>query len=221
MNKVGTNNITVSFNGNGDYEACELTTTVEVNKVQTHVKVDDIQSIIKGNTVVITGKVMDENGNKIVGGAVKILINGSLKTVRTDSNVVFTHSYVMNKVGINNITVIYNGNNYYDSSNVSITVNVTKTESKIVLNDISPVNKGSNVTITGKVVDVNGNALSGVQVKIMINGSSKTLRTDSNGVFTHYYIMSKVGINNITAIFKGNNDFDTAQTNTTVEVIKT
>lgn len=221
MNKVGTNNITVSFNGNDDYEACELTTTVEVNKVQTHVKVDDIQSIIKGNTVVITGKVTDENGNKIVGGAVKILINGSPKTVRTDSNGVFTHSYVMNKVGINNITVIYNGNNYYAASNVSITVNVTKTESKIVLNDISPVNKGSNVTITGKVVDVNGNALSGVQVKIMINGSSKTLRTDSNGVFTHYYIMSKVGINNITAIFKGNNDFDTAQTNTTVEVIKT
>lgn len=127
----------------------------------------------------------------------------------------------MNKVGINNITVIYNGNNYYDSSNVSITVNVTKTESKIVLNDISPVNKGSNVTITGKVVDVNGNALSGVQVKIMINGSSKTLRTDSNGAFTHYYIMSKGGINNITAIFKGNNDFETSQTNTTVEVIKT
>lgn len=127
MNKVGTNNITVSFNGNDDYEACELTTTVEVNKVQTHVKVDDIQSIIKGNTVVITGKVTDENGNKIVGGAVKILINGSPKTVRTDSNVVFTHSYVMNKVGINNITAIFKGNNDFDTAQTNTTVEVIKT----------------------------------------------------------------------------------------------
>lgn len=220
MNKVGTNNITVSFNGNSNFEACELTTTVEVKKVQTKLTLNNIQTLTKGDTVVITGKVTDEAGDAIVGGAVKILINGSPKTLRTDLNGVFTHSYVMNKVGTNNITVSYNGNNYYESSNVSFTVNVTKRQSKVILNDIPSINSGNNVTVAGTVTDDDGTAISAAQVKITINGSSKTLRTDDNGVFTYTYPMNKVGTNNITVIYKGSNTYETAQTSTTVEVIK-
>lgn len=138
MNKVGTNNITVSFNGNKTYEACEITTTVEVSKVQTKVTLNNIQTLTKGDTIIIKGKVTDEQGNAIVGGTVKILINDSPKTLRTDSQGFFTHSYVMNQVGTNYITVLYKGDNYYEASEVSVTVNVTKTVSKIVLNKIFP-----------------------------------------------------------------------------------
>jgi len=126
----------------------------------------------------------------------------------------------MNKVGTNNITVSYNGNNYYESSNVSFTVNVTKRQSKVILNDIPSINSGNNVTVAGTVTDDDGTAISAAQVKITINGSSKTLRTDDNGVFTYTYPMNKVGTNNITVIYKGSNTYETAQTSTTVEVIK-
>ncbi len=220
MNNEGTNNITVLFNGNSNFEACELTTTVEVSKVQTRLSLNDIETLTKGDSVVITGKVTDEMGNAVVGGAVKILINGSPKTLRTDSRGVFTHSYVMNKVGTNNITVLYNGNNYYEASNVSFTVDVVKKQSEITLNDIPAVNIGSNVIITGTLTDDNGNAISNAQVKVFVNGSPKTLKTDANGAFTHTFKMTKEGTNNITAIFYGNNNFEIAEASSTVEVIK-
>lgn len=219
MNKVGTNNITVSFNGNKTYEACEITTTVEVSKVQTKVTLNNIQTLTKGDTVIIKGKVTDEQGNAIVGGTVKILINDSPKTLRTDSQGFFTHSYVMNQVGTNYITVLYKGDNYYEASEVSVTVNVTKTVSKIVLNKISPVNKGSNITINGTVTDASGTAISGAQVKIIINDSPKTLRTDNNGIFTYTYPMNRVGINNIVVVYKGTNFYEGSETNITVEVL--
>lgn len=97
---------------------------------------------------------------------------------------------------------------------------VVKAEAVITLNPIESVTKGDTVTFTGKLTDSNGKAIVNAQVKLKINGSQKTLRTNENGAFTHTFKMIKEGTNNITAEFNGNNDYTAAETNSTVEVIK-
>jgi len=99
-------------------------------------------------------------------------------------------------------------------------VNVTKTQATITLAPIEDVTVGSMVSISGTLVYADGNPIANAQVKVTINGSPKTLKTDENGAFTHTFKMTKEGTNNITAVFNGNNDYAATETNSTVMVIK-
>ena len=126
----------------------------------------------------------------------------------------------MTKEGTNNITATYAGNSIYEAVEGEITVEVAKAESVISITPIESVTKGETITISGSLKDAKGTAIANAQVKLNINGSPKTLRTNENGEFTHTFKMTKEGTNNITAIFNGNNDYAATETNSTVEVIK-
>lgn len=126
----------------------------------------------------------------------------------------------MGKTGENNISVTYAGSNSYISSEASTTVEVSKTESVIIIDSLGTINKGDNVTISGKITDKNNNAIANAQVKITINGSPKTVKSDSNGVFVYNYIMNRLGDNDITVIFNGNNNFLATNTTSIVNVVK-
>lgn len=132
----------------------------------------------------------------------------------------FTYTYTMGKLGTNNVTVTYAGSSNYEASEANTTVEVNKKEAVITLDPISPVNQKENITIKGKIIDKDGKSISGAQVKITINGSPKTLKADSDGVFTYTYTLSNVGTNNITAVFNGNNSFEATNATLTVDVIK-
>jgi len=218
--RVGNNTVTATFEENDYYLGNTVEKTFEVKALATVITIDPIDSVTKGSEVTITGKLTDENNNAIANAQVKIMVNGSPKTVKTDSEGRFTHTYTMGKLGENTITVSYAGSNNYVGADAETTVEVTKAKSVITLDDIESVTKGESATFTGTLTDEEGNAIANAQVKITINGSQKTLKTDANGVFTHTFKMIKEGTNNITAAFNGNNDYAEANTNSTVEVIK-
>ena len=126
----------------------------------------------------------------------------------------------MTKEGTNNITATYAGSDDYEAAETAITVEVTKAKAVISISPMENVIKGETVTFSGSLKDAKGTAIANAQVKLNINGSPKTLRTNENGEFTHTFKMTKEGTNNITAIFNGNNDYAATETNSTVEVIK-
>ena len=220
MTKEGTNNITATYAGNSIYEAVEGEITVEVAKAESVISITPIESVTKGETITISGSLKDAKGTAIANAQVKLNINGSPKTLRTNENGEFTHTFKMTKEGTNNITATYAGNSIYEAVEGEITVEVAKAESVISITPIESVTKGETITISGSLKDAKGTAIANAQVKLNINGSPKTLRTNENGEFTHTFKMTKEGTNNITAIFNGNNDYAATETNSTVEVIK-
>ena len=221
MNKVGENTIKATFEGSDFYNEATETVTVEVKALSAVITIDPIEGVTKGSTATITGTLTDENGNAIANAQVKLYINGSTKTLKTDAEGKFTHNYTMNKVGETTITAAYAGSTSYEATNTTTTLEVTKAKTAITLEPIESVNNGENITITGTVTDEECNAVANAQVKVIINGSPKTLRADANGVFTYTYTMKTVGTNNITAVFNGNSNYDATNETVTVEVVKT
>ena len=218
--RVGINTLTATFEGNDYYEATTAESTFTVEALSTIITFDDMSQVIKGTEATISGTLTDEKGNVIANAQVKLSINGSPKTLKTDSEGRFTHTYTFGKVGENTITATYAGSNNYEAANAETTVNVTKTQATITLAPIEDVTVGSMASISGTLVYADGNPIANAQVKVLINGSPKTLKTDENGAFTHTFKMTKEGPNNITAVFNGNNDYAATETNSTVTVIK-
>ena len=217
--RVGNNTLTATFEETDLYKEFTVIEGFEVKALSTIITIDDMSSAIKGEQTTISGKLTDENGNAIANAQVRITVNGSPKTVKTDSEGKFTHTYTFGQVGENTITATYAGSTNYDEATTETTVEVAKAKAVITLDDMESVSKGESATFTGKLTDEEGNAIANAQVKLTINGSQKTLKTDANGVFTHTFKMTKEGTNNITAVFNGNNDYAAANTNSTVEVV--
>ena len=218
--KVGELTVTATYEGNDYYEATSTDGFLTVNALSTTITIDPIEQVTKGSPTTISGTLTDEKGNAIVNAQVKIMVNGSPKTVKTDSEGRFTHTYTFGQIGENTIEVTYAGSANYVKAENQTTVEVVKAQPVITLDQIDQVNKGETATFTGKLTDAEGNAIANAQIKLTINGSQKTLTTDADGAFTHTFKMTKEGTNNITAVFNGNNDYAAAETNSTVMVIK-
>lgn len=80
---------------------------------------------------------------------------------------------------------------------------------------------GSNAKISVTLNTTGGEPAANVQVKITINeNSTKTLKTDENGVVTLVFKMTKQGLNSITVSSIANNMFNNATDTIKVSVNK-
>ncbi len=218
VTKVGTYNVTASYAGTDSYTASNTTMNFDVAQQDTIIAIDEITPVKSGNNVTVTGTLLDANGNPIKG-TIKLLINNGRATVKTDDTGVFTYNFVASKVGTNNITASYLESTKYLATNTTATVEVTAMDTQIVFDEISSAKKGEKITISGKLVDENGNAVTGT-IKLLINNGRATVKTNENGVFTYEYTVTKVGVNNITASYLGANRYTATEATTTAQVEK-
>ena len=218
LSKVGVNNITATYMGANRYTASESATAVEVTCMDTVLTLDSISDAKKGETITVSGKLVDANGMAVVG-TVKLNINGARATVKTDSEGVFSYDYTVSKVGINNITASYLGANRYSASNTSTTVTVNRAGTRITLNMIDTVVQKANVNITGQLSDENDNGIYGT-VKLLINNGRATVKTDSTGAFTYAFNATKLGENTIKASYLVSNNYEASETSAAFTVVK-
>ena len=218
---VGENTVTVNYTGNDKYEASEASTTFISEKADIIITFDEMEAIKKGETLTISGTVTDHNNNTMANSVVKLLINNGRKTLRADDEGKFTFDYALSKVGENNITATFLENDFYNEAVEKVSVEVLPLGSIIEIDPIDSVVKGESVTITGKLTDENGNAIANAQVRVFVNGSPKTVKTDENGLFTHTYIMGRVGDNIITVRYEGSINYLSSESSTIVVVDKT
>lgn len=117
-------------------------------------------------------KFLDDNGNPIANQLVKFNINGKIYNRRTDENGTAKMNINL-PAGNYTITAINPFNNETGSNNIEVLPTLSA-------NNLTKV-YGSSDKFVAHVVDGQGNALSGVQVKFNINGVYYTRTTDSNG----------------------------------------
>jgi len=212
--------VTAIFAGNSVYNAVNTTKTFTVNKKDTKITLNNIAATQYSNKITISGKFTRSTGEVLSNAAIVVKVNGVNYTAKTDANGSYSVNYTVTKVGTNNVTAIFAGNSVYNAKNVSKTFVVNKKDTTITLNNIATTQYSDKITITGKLTRSTGEALTNATVTININGVNYTAITDSSGNYAINYTVTKVGTNNITAIFAGNSAYNKVNTTKTFTVTK-
>ncbi|HII09289.1 MAG TPA: hypothetical protein HA355_06805 [Methanosphaera sp.] len=218
VSKMGSFNITAAYNGNGIYSASNDSVVIDVNKQNSRIVLNNITSVRSGDAAVIGGRLIDAEGNGFYG-TVKLLINQGRATVKTDNRGYFTYNCTIGKVGINNVTAWYLESDKYtasDNTTTTFVINKKKLYTRIVFDDIEPVELGENITISGKLLDENDDPVVGT-VKLWIKNGRATVKTDANGVFSYVYTTKRAESLIIKGSYLGTNRYNNI-TNVTTNV---
>ncbi|RAP44244.1 MAG: hypothetical protein BZ136_09015, partial [Methanosphaera sp. rholeuAM74] len=168
----------------------------------------------------ITGKLTRSSGEVLSNAAITVKINGANYTAKTDANGSYSVNYTATKVGTNNVTATFAGNSVYNPVNTTKTFTVNKKDTKITLNNIATTQYSNKITITGKLTRSTGEVLSNAAITVKVNGVNYTTKTDANGSYSVNYTATKVGTNNVTAIFAGNSVYNAKNVSKTFVVNK-
>ena len=210
--KVGINNITLTYNGNTNYNEYKTTTTANVEKQDITITYNPIQNTKYKENITIIGNITDINGKALYNINAIININNKLYKAKTDSAGAFTLTTTANNIGNNNITISYPGNTNYNSNQTSTVFQVEKQDITITSNSITDIISGDNVTINGTVNDTNGYPINNINVNIRINNKLFKAKTDKIGVFSLTTIVTIPGIYNVTLSYAGNTNYNNVET---------
>ena len=168
---AGNYNATLSYSGDEKYIALTKSFNITV-KSNVIIYAPDLIKYYKGSErFVVT--VTDKTKKPIVGGEVKISINGITYTKITDINGETSMAINLN-TGIYNVTSEYNGTKVYSTITIKDTV---------IADDFSKIFRNA-TQYNGIFVDSKGNLIKNTKVEININGVFYKRTTNENGVAT-------------------------------------
>ena len=209
-NKAGTNTVTVSYPGNSNFKAADITKTFNVKSMgpqYTYINLNYINNVKNGEYTTISGYYYYDQNKPLKQTTMTININGNKYYARTNNNGYFSYNYKTNKVGTNTVTVSYPGNTNFKAASATKTFSVAITDTRTYLYNIYSKEYGDTVYVDGYLRDENSNALKNTGVFLNINGKNYVARTDSYGEFSYNYKVNTVGYNTITATFNGTNNY--------------
>ncbi|MDL2246261.1 Ig-like domain repeat protein [Methanobrevibacter sp. OttesenSCG-928-K11] len=193
---------------------------INVVKSKTTTTINDVTGK-PGQTVTITGTVVDEMGNNI-NGVVNVTLpdgkNVNVNVVDGEFNYDWTIPYGL--VGKKNISADFEGDKNYLPSNDTGIATINKLETEIISGDITG-KPGQTVTINGIVVDENGNLVNGTINIILPDGTSVNVDV-VDGEFSYDWTIPKdfkSGNYTIGLIFDENEFYLSSNTNIILTVI--
>ena len=173
----------VSFDGKTWQDAYDLG---YINCLKVYTVADDSKIINNKNITVDYGsgsyfsvKVVTADGHSVGEGAVvNIIINGKTTTAFTDADGIAKVA-ITDVPGTYDVTTAYNGQTYKNS----VVVKLNPSTCKITKNKNIKVDYDSGKYFSVKIVSADGKvAASGVKVTFKINGNTKTVKTNKNGI---------------------------------------
>ena len=217
----GTYNVEVTYNGNDKYEDAVATTSYDVEKYGTILKIDPIDNTTPKSNMIITGSLVEFYTSEGVANAeITITLNNNTYTNMTDANGIFKFNIVAPaNTGKYTVDASYAGNDTHDMDTDSAEFNVEKIDSIITIDAIGSVDANSNVNVTGILVDSAQNAISNQEVTITVNNKKYTTTTGSDGKYV-VTIMSPVvsGNYDVSASYAGSDVYTMASAQTSMFV---
>ena len=202
--KPGNYSYNISFAGNSMYNSACINGSVVVQKARTIVSAEDFVMTYQDNSNWAV-RLTDVEGNAISGVTVKFDNGKNVYRYHTDADGVATAPIKL-KPGSYNFTISFDGNSLYDAVNITKSLVVNKIDTQMVAQDVNMTFKdGTNYTI--ELSDINGNAVSGVTVKVNNTLRVYKYKTDSNGVAI-VPINLKPGEYEFIASFEGNDIYN-------------
>ncbi|RAP51228.1 MAG: hypothetical protein BZ138_05685, partial [Methanosphaera sp. rholeuAM270] len=218
-NSLGNKDVKVVFAGDDKYVESQASEDLKVLKVKPTITVDVPKTVTLNDVVDITGNIKDAEGNNIAGLPVNVTVNGKTYTTSTDKNGNYNVGNV-NKVPGQNTVSVTAGNSTVEETTVAKTFNTRKINTTLTLNPNKDVIVGQKVNVTGKLVDENSKPIAKASVTVILDGVSKTVRTDNNGNYNAEFSTSSVGDKKATATYSGNDTYATSNANGKVKIVK-
>ncbi|WP_302852626.1 hypothetical protein, partial [Methanosphaera stadtmanae] len=204
---AGIINVIVEYIGNSTHNPSANTTSFNVNKINTKLTVTSNNTIEIGKNTSIEGTLKDEFGHVLSNFNITLDIGGKLVNVTTNEFGYYKTTFIPTQEETISIIGFYGGNALYNQVENKTIINVTKINTTITLNNIKTTTYGNNAQISGTLTDIYGNIISNVNVTLMINNRQVIVTTDEKGVFTYTYKTDFVDINEVQAIYYGNDTY--------------
>ena len=204
---AGIINVIVGYIGNSTHNPSANTTSFNVNKINTKLTVTSNNTIEIGKNTSIEGTLKDEFGHVLSNFNITLNIGGKLVNVTTNEFGYYKTTFIPTQEETISIIGFYGGNALYNQVENKTIINVTKINTTIKLNNIKTTTYGNNAQISGTLTDIYGNIISNVNVTLMINNRQVIVTTDEKGVFTYTYKTDFVDINEVQAIYYGNDTY--------------
>ena len=216
--KVGLNNVTVSYLGNDEYNNVSNSTTFTVDK----------------NNVTINTKFTNDSIDNVT---LQVNITGNNPTTTPSGNIIVTSpngtelanvpvTSPNNNIsldlpaGNNQITISYSGNDEYNPVEVTDSVTIDKKDVIITINPIQNITFTQTTNISGLLTDKEENAIKNAEIVLDVDGVEVILKTNNQGQYSTIFNTTNIGLNNVTATFNGNNIYNNATTNNTFNASK-
>ena len=152
-NRMGTHTITVTYEGNSQYNQSTNSTTIVISKQDTTITIKNTPNAIVNKTVTIYGQLLDKTGKLLANQEVIIDMGEESITTTTDEY----GNYQVNITPKNNntiqVTATYNDNENYTGNTASKSITVNKKDTKITYNIINntQTNTQINITVTNTI----------------------------------------------------------------------
>ena len=204
----GINSSTEDFSTNKDIKKTTLLT------------MDSMEESQYSDTIIIAGKITDINNNALKNMPLKLNINEKVFETISDSNGKYSHKYKTNAVGVNNLTVMFEGNDEYLDSTINQTLIVNRKSTEVIIDNISDCQYSDMITLSGRYVDVSNNSLRYTPLIIDINANRYVTQTDVNGNYYYKFKANKLELNTISVSYPGNMRYEGSTRNLTFNVTR-
>ena len=216
----------------GDYTANSMESTELMETHSSNCKV--------GNDLSINGSLKDGNGNPIGNADILMDFNGiaygdseyvhySSKSLKTNEDGLYSYNYKLDNAGILNYTIQYDGNERYESNQISGSIFIYPKSTQVTVNPIKQITVGESIELTGKLTSEN-TTLRYTSVGILIsqmaygenhfvNLSKEYVRTDENGFYTYIYKPPTAGRLNMCVYYPGYHNYRFNQTKVSTFVL--
>ncbi|ALT67920.1 adhesin-like protein [Methanobrevibacter millerae] len=197
--------VNASYSGNDKYLTAANSTTTNIDKVNSTIRVDDIAIKVGENAVIKVVLPADANGT------VTITVNGKTETIDVVAGEPVELSVSDLESGNYDVDVTYSGNGKYNANSTTATITVDKNALDIKV-DVSNIDAGEKASISVTVPsDVTGT------VVVSVNGKNYKL-TPSNGVASVKVANLGAGEYTVVASYAGDDKYAAGSDNASFKV---
>ena len=227
---VGTYTVNVTFAGTDKYNPSNASATFTVSKHTVTIEVVSAVVGYSGESVPVTIKLTDENGNEVEGGTVEYIIDFSNpigSALGASNGFIVLGAYVSGGQATENVnltgapgkysaTVSYTGNDKYEDATTSDEAEILAFDTTIESEGVSGT-AGEKVTVTATIKDNKGNVVQNGTATLIIDGKEYNAAVENGKATWDVELPSE----NTTATIKylGNDYYNPS--NTTVELTVT
>ncbi|WP_169805413.1 beta strand repeat-containing protein [Methanobrevibacter cuticularis] len=212
--------VVVDWAGNDTYFAFINNTSFNVTKLATNSTINVPSNVKVGKTIIISGVLVDENGDSVVNAVINVAVDGSVFTVITDNVGAWNLTYAPSHDGEIAVVVDWAGNDTYFAFINNTSFNVTKLGVNSTINVSSDVKVGKTITIDGVLVDEDGIVVDNAPITVTVDGKVYPLTTDSNGRWSLTYKPTHTGSINAVVDYAENSKYFRYTNTTTFNVVK-
>ena len=168
----------ISFGEDMFYLSSFATVNVKIDKIATNLTAEDV-NYIYDEPQNLTIALNDRKGINLTGKDIKVLLNGTVHNLTTDSKGQATLAIDL-LPGNYTAEILFAEDECYLSTFASVNVKIDKIATELTADDISFIyDEPLNLTILLK--DRKGNDITGKDIKVLLNGTVYNLTTDAKG----------------------------------------